>query len=78
MVRRFGRLVMTAVVVTGLLAASPAAAGEAEDALRATTFTPDDFLAAFDDAELTGLAEIGPPPSITGNSEVERPHPRDR
>ena len=73
MVRRFSRLIMAAVVVAGLLAASPAAGDEVavDDAVRATTFTPDQFLAAFDDAELTGLAEIGAPPSITGNGQVD-------
>ncbi|MEQ8840751.1 MAG: S-layer homology domain-containing protein [Acidimicrobiales bacterium] len=65
---------LSVLVVASLMAASPAAAVDVDEvaaAVRATNFTPDEFLAAFDNAELSGLGPIGAPPSITGNAEVD-------
>ena len=51
-------------------AAQPAHAAEEGRAYSAaqTNLSPDEFLAAFDDARLSGLRDIGPAPAITGNA----------
>ncbi|MEO0494567.1 MAG: D-alanyl-D-alanine carboxypeptidase family protein [Actinomycetota bacterium] len=53
-------------------AATPAAADPVIDALEATDLSPDELVAAFDNANLTGLQPlVGPPPSITGDAELD-------
>ncbi len=64
------RLILVAVTLLASLAA-PAAAGVVEDAVAASAHTPDEYLATFDQALLPGLADIGDPPSITGNTEID-------
>ncbi|MEM9521399.1 MAG: M15 family metallopeptidase [Actinomycetota bacterium] len=67
------KAVMVAVVVAGVLGASPIAAQEPEARdVADTEFTPDEFLAIFDEAILDGLAPIeADPPAILGSAEVD-------
>lgn len=62
---------MGAVVAVAAVAVPPAAGDDTVDAVRATEFTPDEFVAAFDEAELEGLGPIDAPPAITGNAELD-------
>ena len=59
----------------GLLSVSISAVAGANpviDALEATDLSPDELVAAFDDARLTGLQPlVGPPPAITGDAELD-------
>jgi len=59
------------IVATLLLAPTMAGAGVVEDAVTATDYVPDQYIAAFDNAVLPGLAPIGPPPAITGNADLD-------
>lgn len=54
-----------------LLTPSIASAGDVEDAVAATDHTPTEYAATSDLAILPGLAEIGPPPAITGNPDLD-------
>lgn len=58
-------------MVVSLLAPSAAGAGEVEDAVAATSHTAAQYAATFDLADLPGLAELGPPPVITGNATLD-------
>ncbi len=52
--------------------AAVAGANPVIDALEATELSPDELVAAFDDARLTGLQPlVGPPPPITGDAELD-------
>ncbi len=65
------RIWFVPLVVVSLLAPSAAGAGEVEDAVAATSHSPAQYAATLDLADLAGLAEIGPPPVITGNATVD-------
>ncbi len=54
-----------------VVAAAPASAGVIEDAVAATAHTPDELVAAFDDAILPGLGLPGDPPPITGDPALD-------
>ena len=59
-----------AVAATALFATS-ASATVLSDAVASSELTPDQFLDAFDDAVLPGLADIGPAPSISGDADLD-------
>lgn len=73
----FKVLGLALLVMSGMslgLSAPPARADHAAtvaEAAVATELSPDEFLAAFDNAVLPGLHEIGTAPAITGNSELD-------
>ena len=72
--RSFWRLIsmLTGTCLLSTLAATPTAADPVTQALEATDLSPDELMAAFDDAILTGLQPmIGPAPSITGNADLD-------
>ncbi len=54
-----------------VLAPSASSAGDVDDAVAATNHTPEQYAATLDLAILPGLTEIGPPPAITGNAELD-------
>lgn len=66
---------ISTLLAAGLLSVSISAAAGANpviDALEATDLSPDELVAAFDDARLTGLQPlVGPPPAITGDAELD-------
>lgn len=66
------RMVAVAVAAFTLIGLMPSAgADEVAASAVDTDLTADEFLDAFDDAELDGLAPIGPAPVITGNPDVD-------
>ena len=72
--RSFWRLIsmLTGTCLLSSLVATPATADPVTEALKATDLSPDELMAAFDDAILTGLQPmIGPAPSITGNADLD-------
>lgn len=70
---RFGKSLATLAVVVAVsgLAPAVASADELADAVAATSLSPDQFLDAFDQAELDGLGPIGPAPAITGDGDLD-------
>ena len=66
-----GRIVLATTLCVTALAPSPASAGMVDDAVAATSHTPDELVASFDDAQLPGLAAEGPAPSITGRPDLD-------
>ncbi len=73
--RAFIGVGLASLIVSGvLLMAVPARAdhgGAAVEAAVATNLSPEEFVAVFDDADLPGLGEIGTPPAITGDHELD-------
>jgi len=65
------RVWVLSIIAISLLAPATAGAGVVEDAVTATEYAPDQYIAAFDNAELPGLASLGPPPAITGNVDLD-------
>ncbi|MEM8704931.1 MAG: D-alanyl-D-alanine carboxypeptidase family protein [Actinomycetota bacterium] len=60
------------VCVLSMSLAAPVAANPVLDALEATDLSPAELVAAFDDANLSGLQPlVGLPPSITGDAELD-------
>ena len=65
------RVLLASALCAAVLVPSPVGAGIIDDAVAATSHTPDELVASFDDAELAGLAPEGPGPAITGNADLD-------